>query len=220
MKDFAKSRRGFLKTAGAVAGGFLVCPRGILAQTEEQIQHSEPVVSPKESPGVDYTLRIETSPVEIAPKRIISITTYNGQFPGPLLRFKEGKQVTVDVFNDTDTPEQLHWHGQKIPTDVDGAAEEGTPFIPAHGKRRIVFTPRPAGLRFYHTHNRAGANLAAGQYSGQVGPVYVEPRQEPGRYDRAQFKVNTNRKLVNYEKKSAEQRYYNGEHCWDWDRDL
>src|SRR5207249_6692553 len=75
------------------------------------------------------------------------------------------------------------------PTDVDGPAEEGTPFIPAHGKRRIAFTPRPAGLRFYHTHNRAGANLAAGQYSGQVGPVYIEPKQEPGRYDREVFLV-------------------------------
>jgi FtsP/CotA-like multicopper oxidase with cupredoxin domain len=189
MKDFAESRRGFLKTTGVMAGGFLLWPRGILAQTKEPIQHSQPAVSPSESAAADYRLRIETSPVEIAPKRIISITTYNGQFPGPLLRFKEGQQVTVDVFNDTDTPEQLHWHGQKIPTDVDGAAEEGTPFIPAHGKRRIVFTPRPAGLRFYHTHNRAGANLAAGQYSGQVGPVYIEPRQEPGRYDREVFLV-------------------------------
>ena len=189
MKDFAESRREFLKTTGVIAGGFLLCPKGILAQTKEQIQQSEPVVSPNESAAADYTLHIETSPVEIAPKRIISTTTYNGQFPGPLLRFKEGQQVTVDVFNDTDTPEQLHWHGQKIPTDVDGAAEEGTPFIPAHGKRRIVFTPRPAGLRFYHTHNRAGANLAAGQYSGQVGPVYIEPRQEPGRYDREVFLV-------------------------------
>ncbi len=173
MKDFAKSRREFLKTTGVMAGAFLLSPRGILARTEGPIPHSQSAVSPSESAAADYTLRIETSPVEIAPKRIISITTYNGQFPGPLLRFKEGQQVTVDVFNDTDTPEQLHWHGQKIPTDVDGAAEEGTPFIPAHGKRRIVFTPRPAGLRFYHTHNRAGANLAAGQYSGQVGPVYI-----------------------------------------------
>jgi FtsP/CotA-like multicopper oxidase with cupredoxin domain len=118
MKDFAKSRRGFLKTTGAMAGGFLLWPRGILAQTEEQIRHSEPAVSPSESAAADYTLHIEASPVEIAPKRIISITTYNGQFPGPLLRFKEGQQVTVDVFNDTDTPEQLHWHAQKISTDV------------------------------------------------------------------------------------------------------
>src|SRR5207245_5314788 len=55
--------------------------------------------------------------------------------------------------------------------------------------RRLVFTAGPAGFRFYHTHNRAGANLAAGQYSGQVGPVYIEPKQNPGGYDREVFLV-------------------------------
>ena len=49
--------------------------------------------------------------------------------------------------------------------------------------------PRPSGLRFYHTHNRAGADLHAGQYSGQVGPVYIEPKSEPGSYDREVFLV-------------------------------
>jgi FtsP/CotA-like multicopper oxidase with cupredoxin domain len=78
-----------------MAGAFLLSPRGILARTEELAQHREPPVPPSESAAAEYTLRIETSPVEIAPKRIISITTYNGQFPGALLRFKEGEQVTV-----------------------------------------------------------------------------------------------------------------------------
>jgi FtsP/CotA-like multicopper oxidase with cupredoxin domain len=86
-------------------------------------------------------------------------------------------------------PEQLHWHGQKVPADVDGAAEQGTPFIPAHGNRRITFTPNPAGFRFYHTHNRAGTDLASGLYGGEVGPVYIEPVQEPGKYDREIFLV-------------------------------
>jgi FtsP/CotA-like multicopper oxidase with cupredoxin domain len=95
----------------------------------------------------------------------------------------------VEVFNDTDVPEQLHWHGQMVPVEVDGAAEEGTPFIPAHGKRRIIFTPRSAGFRFYHTHNRAGADLYAGQYGGEVGPVYIEPKREAGNYDREVFLV-------------------------------
>ena len=82
-----------------------------------------------------------------------------------------------------------HSHGQFVSTDVDGAAEEGTPYIPAHGQRRIRFTPKPAGLRFYHTHNREGADLSAGLYSGQVGPVYIEPKENPGRYDREVFLV-------------------------------
>ena len=145
--------------------------------------------TPSETSPADYTLHIEASAVEIAPKHIVSAITYNGQFPGPLLRFKEGQPVTVEVHNDTETPEQLHWHGQFVSPDVDGAEEEGTPFIPAHGTRRISFTPQPAGFRFYHTHNRAGADLHAGQYSGQVGPVYIEPKHEPGSYDREVFLV-------------------------------
>lgn len=135
----------------------------------------------------DYSLTIAVTPVELAPNRIVSTTTYNGVFPGPLLRFQEGRPVTIDVKNDTDTPELLHWHGQFVSSEVDGAAEEGSPFIPAHGSRRISFTPRPAGLRFYHTHIRAGADLGRGQYSGLVGPVYIEPRNHPGNYDREVF---------------------------------
>ena len=137
----------------------------------------------------DHILRIGTGLVELAPDRILSTTTYNGQFPGPLLRLREGERVTVDIHNDTDTPEQLHWHGQFVPDSVDGAAEEGTPFIPAHGMRRIAFAPKPAGFRFYHTHNRAGADLSAGQYSGQVGPVYIEPAKSTGAYDQEVFLV-------------------------------
>ena len=185
MKDFLQSRRGFLKGAAVTAGAALFPPAASLGQSPS----SMPTATPSESPSPDYTLRIKASPVEVAPHRIISTTTYNGQFPGPLIRLKEGKQVTVDIFNDTDVPEQLHWHGQKVPVDVDGASEEGTPFIPAHGKRRISFVPGPAGFRFYHTHNRAGADLSRGQYGGQVGPVYIEPQHEPGNYDREVFLV-------------------------------
>src|SRR5258707_8385331 len=60
----------------------------------------------------DYTLRIGAAAVEIGKKKIVSAVTYNEQFPGPLLRFKEGQAVVVDVHNDTDTPGQLHLHGE------------------------------------------------------------------------------------------------------------
>ena len=155
------SRRSFLKTAGVIAGSALVSPAiAQMPASSNQVQGEG--ISPNASKA-DYTIRIAAAPIEIAPNKIISVTTYNGQFPGPLLRFKEGQQVVVDLLNDTDTPEQLHWHGQMVPVDVDGSAEEGTPFIPAHGKRRISFVPKPAGYRFYHTHNRAGADLSSGQ---------------------------------------------------------
>jgi len=143
----------------------------------------------RKSPGgkADYTVRISHSDVEVAPGKLVPTTTYNGQFPGPLLRFTEGKRTTVDIYNDTNSPEQLHWHGQHIPVDVDGSSEEGTPFIPAHGMRRISFVPSPSGFRFYHTHLAPRADLTVGQYGGQVGPVYIEPKNERGAYDREVF---------------------------------
>ena len=169
MSSFHLSRRDFLKTAGVVASAALLSPPELLTRSPTT------AASPSDTPA-DYTLTIATKPVELAPNRIVSVTTYNGQFPGPLLRLKEGERVTVDIRNETDTPEQLHWHGQFLSTDVDGAAEEGTPFIPPHGSRRISFEPRPSGFRFYHTHVRAGANLADGpvQRTGRTGLYRTE----------------------------------------------
>ncbi|HTS12200.1 MAG TPA: multicopper oxidase domain-containing protein [Candidatus Limnocylindrales bacterium] len=188
MNGRGVSRREFLGGAGVLAGAS-VAGAALGLPGLEPIATLSAAERVRDEAAADYAIHIRTAPIEIAPNRIISTTTYNGQFPGPLLRFKEGRPVTVEIFNETDTPEQLHWHGQKVPVDVDGASEEGTPWVPAHGKRRITFTPNPAGLRFYHTHNRAGANLYAGTYSGQAGPVYIEPKQEPGRYDREVFLV-------------------------------
>jgi FtsP/CotA-like multicopper oxidase with cupredoxin domain len=145
--------------------------------------------SSAEGQAADHVVRIARGLVELAPDQIVSTTLYNGQFPGPLLRFKEGRRAIVDIHNDTDLPEVLHWHGQKIPAAVDGAMEEGTRVIPPHGFVRESFVPRPSGFRFYHTHVRAGDDLERGQYSGLVGPVYIEPANDPGRYDQEFFLV-------------------------------
>ncbi|MBV9550919.1 MAG: multicopper oxidase domain-containing protein, partial [Alphaproteobacteria bacterium] len=78
----------------------------------------------------DHVLRIGQSIIDLGPDAAVATKTYNGQFPGPLLRLSEGKRVVVDIHNDTDSPEQLHWHGQFLDVAVDGAEEESTPFIP------------------------------------------------------------------------------------------
>jgi FtsP/CotA-like multicopper oxidase with cupredoxin domain len=172
-------RRDFLKVSSVAALAASLKPwSSVLAQS----------ASPPEAKA-DYTLRIATGLVELAPGHIVSTALYNGQFPGPLLRFKEGQRVTVDIHNDTDTPELVHWHGQMIGSDVDGASEEGTPFVPAHGMRRVEFVPKPSGFRFYHTHVPAGGDMNRGTYTGQAGAVYIEPKDNPGAYDREVFLV-------------------------------
>ena len=125
------------------------------------------------STPADFTVKIGTVLVELAPYRSLSTIGYNGTSPGPLIRLREGKPVTIDVINDTDTPELVHWHGLLIPSEVDGAEEEGTPMVPPHGRYRYQFTPGPAGSRWYHTHTMAGADLHRGTYTGQYGFFYI-----------------------------------------------
>jgi FtsP/CotA-like multicopper oxidase with cupredoxin domain len=140
-----------------------------------------------EAAGADITLKISPVIVPLDPNRAISTIGYNGTSPGPVLRMREGKPVTVDVLNETDVPELVHWHGLFIPPEVDGSEEEGTPMVPAHGRRRYQFVPRPAGTRWYHTHTMAGIDLHRGTYTGQFGFVFIESGNNPGRYDQELF---------------------------------
>ncbi|NUQ27178.1 MAG: multicopper oxidase domain-containing protein, partial [Acidobacteriaceae bacterium] len=96
----------------------------------------------------DITLHIEPVTVELAPDRILSTIGYNGSSPGPILRMKEGKPITVDVINRTDTPELVHWHGFLISPETDGVEEQGARPIPPQGTRRLQFTPALAASRW------------------------------------------------------------------------
>jgi FtsP/CotA-like multicopper oxidase with cupredoxin domain len=144
-----------------------------------------PTGQPPEDP--DYLLRIAPVTVELDRSHILSTTGYNGSAPGPLLRMRAGRRVTVDVVNDTDTAELIHWHGMLIPPEVDGTAEEGSPVVAAHGRRRFELTPGPAGSRWYHSHAMAMEDLHRGAYTGQFGFVYVEGGDNPGQYDQELF---------------------------------
>jgi len=53
----------------------------------------------------DVKLRIASLQLEIAPGKIIHTVAYNGSVPGPLIRWPEGKPITIDVLNQTDAPE-------------------------------------------------------------------------------------------------------------------
>ena len=112
--------------------------------------------------------------LEIGQGIVIPTMAYNAQVPGPLLRMREGRPVTIDVTNASPNEDIVHWHGLAIDALNDGAVEEGSPSIRPGKVQRYSFTPRPAGTRWYHTHAMAMDNLSLGTYSGQFGFLLVE----------------------------------------------
>jgi FtsP/CotA-like multicopper oxidase with cupredoxin domain len=177
------NRRDFVKFGGLTAIQ-LGAAKLLMSQMQPGTQSNAPV---PETAKPDFSLRIAPVMVELTPTRTISTIGYNGTSPGPLLRMQEGKPATVEVINDTDVPELVHWHGLFIPPEVDGVEEEATPMVPPHGRIRYQFVPRPAGTRWYHTHTMAGADLHRGAYTGQFGFLLIESANNPGNYDKEVF---------------------------------
>ena len=169
-------RRTFLALAGAAAG-------------HAALERSGLAVAATSRPGAkaDADLRIQPISVELAPGVTVKTVGYNGQAPGPVLRFREGAAVTIDVHNETAVPELVHWHGLAIDPINDGAMEEGSPMIAPGARQRYSYRPTPAGTRWYHTHTTANADLGRSMYTGQFGFLYIEPKSEPGGYDQEIF---------------------------------
>lgn len=139
-------------------------------------------------PPADYTLRIAPIRLEIAPGKTIRTTAFNGRVPGDLIRVREGQQVTIDVINETDVEDIVHWHGLHIPSVQDGAMEEGSPASAPHGgAQRYTWTAQPAGFRWYHSHAFAGHNVNRSTYTGEFGFLMIDPVYDPGRYDQEIF---------------------------------
>jgi FtsP/CotA-like multicopper oxidase with cupredoxin domain len=178
------NRRNFVSRVGAVVANQFV-GSVMPAQVKNSTARNEHKGT--DHKRADYTLRIEPCNIEISPGINIKTIAYNGQVPGPILRLRDGVPVNIDVQNKSNDADLVHWHGLAIDPLNDGAMEEGSPMIPAGGQRRYSFTPRPAGTRWYHTHNSAGANLAVGSYTGQFGFLLVDGKGDPGHYDQEIF---------------------------------
>src|SRR6202167_4569205 len=158
------------------------------AQGPESLPHPMLASEPKASASAaDFMLRIAPMIVELAPRVAISTIGYSNKIPGPLLRVREGQRIAVEVVNDTDVPEYVHWHGLFVPSDVDGAEEEGTPPVPPQGRRRYQFVANPAGARWYHSHTEAMMDLHRGTYTGQFGFFMIDSANDPGLYDQEVF---------------------------------
>jgi FtsP/CotA-like multicopper oxidase with cupredoxin domain len=128
-------------------------------------------------------LKIERCRLEIGKGVLVNTVAYNGQLPGPCLRLKRGKPVSIDVTNTTVKPDLIHWHGLTTNPLNDGALEEGSPIIEAGATLRYQLTPAVAGTRWYHTHAMAMDDLSLAAYTGQFGFLLVDGETASSSYD-------------------------------------
>jgi len=130
------------------------------------------------SGDADYTLRIAPVTVELDPSHILSTIGYNGTAPGPVLRMREGKPISVDVINETDTPELVHWHGMLIPAEVDGTERKVRRWCPTRSAP-FAIQARSGWIAMVPLACHGYGRSAQGRIYRQFGFVYVDAGNDP-----------------------------------------
>lgn len=57
---------------------------------------------------------------EIEPGHTLEGFTFNGQVPGPTIEARVGEKIVVRLNNRLPKPTVIHWHGLRVPGEMDG----------------------------------------------------------------------------------------------------
>ncbi|MCP5298080.1 MAG: copper resistance system multicopper oxidase [Chromatiaceae bacterium] len=173
---FSLSRRRFVQ--GLAAGGTLLgmgmSPR--LGQADVLRARMGPQVLS----GTRFDLAYGPTRVNFTGRERFA-TAINGSVPAPVLRWKEGDTVTLNVINNLADDTSIHWHGIILPSTQDGVPNisDGFTGIRPGETYTYRFPVKQSGTFWYHSHS------GFQEQTGAYGAIVIDPREpEPFRYDR------------------------------------
>jgi CopA family copper-resistance protein len=166
------NRRRFLQyTAAGMANGAIAAPAW--ARTSGEGNFGIPMLQ-----GNQFDLTVGKFPVRIN-GRATEATGVNGSVPGPLLRFREGDEITLNVSNTLDVDTSIHWHGLLVPFQMDGVPGVSFPGIRPGETFSYKYAVPQNGTYWYHSHS------GLQEQSGHYGPIIIDPKgADPVAYDR------------------------------------
>lgn len=170
------NRRRFLQTTGAALATSVALPAW--AMPAHQGNMGIPMLH-----GSKFDLTVGKFPVNVNGKPGSAIGV-NGTMPAPLLRFREGDEIEINVKNNLMKDTSIHWHGFLIPFYMDGVPGVSFPGIKPGETFQYKFTLPQNGTYWYHSHS--GLQEQAGHY----GPIIIDPKgTDPVQYDREYIMV-------------------------------
>jgi CopA family copper-resistance protein len=128
--------------------------------------------------GTHFDLTIDTIPVNFT-GRPSRATAVNGSTPGPILRLREGDTVAISLTNRLKQATSIHWHGIRVPADMDGVPGLSFAGVPPGETFEYRFPVRQSGTYWYHSHS------GFQEQTGLIGAVIIDPRdRDPVEFDR------------------------------------
>jgi FtsP/CotA-like multicopper oxidase with cupredoxin domain len=123
---------------------------------------------------VEIELEARVARIEIAPGQSVDAWTYDGRVPGPLIRLRVGDRLVVHFTNRLPGATTVHWHGLRVPFDMDGVPGYSQPAVNPGESFTYDFIVPDAGLFWYHPHVMSAAQVGFGLY----GALLVDDPEE------------------------------------------
>jgi FtsP/CotA-like multicopper oxidase with cupredoxin domain len=124
---------------------------------------------------VELTLTAKVASVDVGAETPVTAWTYDGGLPGPLVRGRVGDRLIVHFKNELPEPTTVHWHGVRVPIEMDGVPGISQPDVVPGGSFTYDFVLGDAGLYWYHPHVMSAAQVGFGLY----GALLVEDPADP-----------------------------------------
>lgn len=113
---------------------------------------------------------LETSVIrwQILTNVSVDAFAFNGQVPGPTLRFRQGDRVRINVTNRLPETTTVHWHGLILPNVMDGVARVTQKPIRNGQVYTYEFTALQYGSYLYHSHDHVDRQQTLGLYGALI----------------------------------------------------
>lgn len=141
---------------------------------------------------IDLTASVFSTALDPASEERTAAWGFNQQLPGPVLRFRRGERVHIAVNNQLPQDSAVHWHGLRVPNEMDGVPHVTQAPIPPGGSFDYRFELPDSGTFWYHPHQSSFEQVPRGLY----GALIVE-EEKPPQVDREVVWVLSDIKLDN-----------------------
>ncbi len=113
---------------------------------------------------VEIELEARVAPFEVEPGLVVEAWTYNGMIPGPMIHVNVGDRLIVHFKNSLPAESTIHYHGLRIPIDMDGVPGYSQHPVHPGGSFTYDFVVPDAGLYWYHPHVMSAMQVGYGLY--------------------------------------------------------
>lgn len=119
---------------------------------------------------ISYTVTAQAGETAFLKGKATQTIGYNGSYLGPVLVVHEGQEVHIKTENQLSEATSFHWHGVKLPSDMDGGPQH--PVGPNETMQVDFTVKQEAATLWFHPH--ALGTTAEQVYAGLAGLIFVE----------------------------------------------